>query len=117
MRDFPSFPNINELYEARGGRWSPECDLGVWWLRGDRPYPRYRLTWIEDTGDLYIANQHTGEITVLAKIPPETFPEPPNRRFISLDGDSSRPLFGWTEHAHEPDGLSWVVQQTARWAQ
>lgn len=51
---------------------SREIDLGVHWHRPNRPFPRYRISWIEATNEVYavsvIPNENR-EVTILGKMP------------------------------------------------
>ena len=112
-----TFASMQELYAIRGGEFSQECDLGVWW-HGEHPFwPHYRLTWIEDTGDLVVVDLSSGRVTLLAVIPSDTFPEDDteDRRHMALDRDESRPLFEWAEHCGPVHGLAWIRGQVKRW--
>jgi hypothetical protein len=112
-----TFASMQELYAIRGGEFSAECDLGVWW-HGEHPFwPHYRLTWIEDTGDLVLYDPSCGRVTLLAVIPPDTFPEDNTdaRRYMVLDRDESRPLYDWAEHCGPVNGLDWIRKQVRRW--
>lgn len=124
----PWFASIDAFYRQRGGAKSGESDLGVWW-RGKEPYPRYRLSWVYDTGDLYVIelsdrgaglrprqpNLHPGEVVLVATIPADTWGDPPDQRFRVLDAPG-RPLHGWPLHCGPVGGLGWVIEQTERWA-
>ncbi len=67
---------------------SGEHDFGAWWTIGGNPrsYPRYRLSWIEDTGELYAVCHDGGKpdrFILIARFP---------------DAESvERALEGWTD--------------------
>jgi hypothetical protein len=50
-----TYASLEAFYEAGGHRrsLSIEHDFGVMWREGTRRRPRYRLSWIEATGELY----------------------------------------------------------------
>jgi hypothetical protein len=50
-----TYPSLEAFHEAGGARrsLSIEHDFGVMWLEGRRRRPRYRVSWIEATGELY----------------------------------------------------------------
>jgi hypothetical protein len=50
-----TYPSLDAFYAAGGERrtLSIEHDFGVMWREGTRKRPRYRLSWIEATGELY----------------------------------------------------------------
>lgn len=58
---------IEEKKRARSG----EVDYGVWWtLSGsEREFPRWRLSWIKDTGELYACQPAKDKLIVLGVIP------------------------------------------------
>ena len=64
---------------------SPELDFGCWWTLGGRDWPRWRVSWIEATGELYAKEQ-----------------APDSDRFIILGTFATRKeiesrLAGWAE--------------------
>lgn len=46
---------------------SPELDFGVWW-RGERPWPTYRVSWVEATGEIYATDSRSELIDVLGVV-------------------------------------------------
>jgi hypothetical protein len=58
---------IDEPKRARSG----EVDFGVWWtLAGnEREFPRWRVSWIKDTGELYACQPAKDKLIVLGVIP------------------------------------------------
>src|SRR5262245_39125573 len=54
MTSEPQFPSVEDFYQAdERRRHSTEQDFGVWWYDGlDRRVP-WRVSWVEDTGDVY----------------------------------------------------------------
>jgi hypothetical protein len=113
----PNFKSMQDLYAVRGGEFSAECDLGVWWHGVQPNWPHYRLTWVEDTGDLVVFDPSTNRVYVIAVIPPDTWDDTNNeqRRHMALDKDETRPLYGWAEHCGEHNGLNWVRKQVRPW--
>ncbi len=84
-------------------RTSAEVDFGATWRFGGSN-DAWRLSWIRDTGELYLcrADGHDGsctDVSVLAVLPQER--------------DVDTVLAGWRDHRTEPDGLSWVLRRTA----
>lgn len=47
---------------------SPEYDFGGWWTQEGKPlaWPRYSVSWIEHTGELYVWNSREDEYQVIA---------------------------------------------------
>jgi hypothetical protein len=60
---------IQTGYEKRSA--SGEVDFGCWWtLRGnEREFPRWRVSWIENTGELYACQMTKDKLIVLGVIP------------------------------------------------
>lgn len=64
----PLFPSIESFYALRGGARSGESDCGVWWT-GPRPFPRYRVSVVHDTGDVYAIDEIiSGVVELLATL-------------------------------------------------
>ncbi len=73
------FQNMEEFYannEAR--RRSGEADYGVWWRTEHSIYPKYRISYIQKTGEIYILEQKnndrmdpsdSGFVTILGVVP------------------------------------------------
>lgn len=79
-------------------RRSPDLDLGATW-RWPGSNDAWRLTWLRDTGELYLcrADGHDGECTdvrVLAVLPTEA--------------DVDALLEGWRDQRTDPAGLEWL---------
>ncbi len=49
-------------------RASPEADYGVWWLGPDGFYPRWRVSYIRDTGEVYAFAQGKGAVELLGVV-------------------------------------------------
>lgn len=80
-------------------RTSPVVDLGATW-RGTGSNDAWKLTWVRDTGELYVcrADGYDGSCTdvrVLAVVPGE-------RELDAL-------VDGWRDWRDDPDGLSWLA--------
>jgi hypothetical protein len=92
--------------EQRARYLSREVDFGVWWLEGDRAFPRYRVTWVEATGEIYAFRQavfpgeEDGEIRILGVCRDEA--------------ELERRLEGWPDRCGEPHGLTWVAGRLVR---
>lgn len=71
---------------------SPEVDFGVWWAEA-RGFPRYRVSWVQGTGELYALNHTTGAVTILAVLPTRE--------------EADCVLAGWGEHCG-PGGMEWL---------
>lgn len=65
-----TYKSIDEMYNEDPRRKSSgEVDFGVWWgsLFSEA---RYRVTWIEKTGEFYVINLWTGEVQIADKKAP-----------------------------------------------
>jgi hypothetical protein len=72
------FPNTDAFYnDSPVRRFSPEADFGVHWTDGS-DWPRYRVSHIRDTGELYATSLsgggHAG-IEILGVIPADDVPD------------------------------------------
>jgi hypothetical protein len=79
-------------------RLSAEVDLGAMW-RADGCNDAWRLSWIRDTGELYVcrADGHDGSCTDVSVL-----------AVITSERELDAMLDGWQEQRTSPDGLSWV---------
>jgi hypothetical protein len=77
---------------------SDQVDLGATWRFGDSN-DAWRLTWLRDTGELYIcrADGYDGSCTDVHVV-----------TVVSREADLDRMLEGWQDRRTDPDGLSWV---------
>jgi len=56
------------IQDTDARRLSPEFDYGGWWtFGGTNEFDRWRVSWIESTGELYAANERKDEYILLAK--------------------------------------------------
>jgi len=85
------------LGEAR--RRSPELDFGVWW-REAWAVPTYRISWVEDTGEVIAVENRNDQAGDRYEIIGKT--EPKNREAIE------NKLKGWAEKCGGLHSLSWV---------
>lgn len=100
---------------------SPEHDYGVWW-RDQDDYPVWRVSWVENTGEVYAlrlqeggayspgpgavavtAGEPTGRVELLGVIAAE---DPPEQGV-------EHALEGWTERCGERGSLGWVRDHVA----
>lgn len=81
-------------------RWSGELDFGVWWKDRAAPWPRWRVSFVRDTGELYAWRQaHVDDrpdVVVLGVIQPNDID-----RIESI-------LDGWAEQCGRNGGIQWV---------
>ena len=112
----PTFPSVDALYvDDERRRRSPEWDYGVFWAPSpeDR-WPRWRVSWIVDTGDLYAAEQAgAGRVLLLGNCPPHgDYPHSGGieawHRFHQAQ-PIERLLDGWAEL--DPPVLAWILDR------
>lgn len=62
--------DIEEFYDADPRRrTSGELDFGCMWVEIDRPrWPQYRVSWVDDTGEVYAVRLNHGRIELLGKV-------------------------------------------------
>lgn len=91
------FPSIDAFYAADPRRErSGEVDFGVMWRDGTQPWPHYRVSWVEATGEFYavrLAGQR-------GSCPVELLGSAASRE------DADAVLSGWAEH--DVFDLAWV---------
>lgn len=79
-------------------RYSPEMDYGNLWTEAGHPFPafpRYRVSWIERSGELYAMElDGDGRVEVLG---------------VTFAPDVA--LEGWEERCEEPGSLDWIQEQ------
>lgn len=108
-----TFPIIAAFYAARGGERSGESDFGVWWTGEKRgmpsTWPRYRVSVVHDTGDLYAVDLHGGAVELLAS----GLGMAGCHGILKHDATccyqiADRLLAGWVDHIHEANSLQWI---------
>lgn len=58
---------LNDFYKVDERKRSPELDFGVWWRKGTN-YPTYRVSWVENTGEVYAVNLQNDDVDILGKV-------------------------------------------------
>jgi hypothetical protein len=100
-----TYPSLDAFHEAGGERrmLSIEHDFGVMWREGTRKRPRYRLSWIEATGELYslalseFEHQRTVELLGI----------------VDAREQVEQLLTGWETLPYGESTLDWVKQRIA----
>ena len=102
-----TYSSLAEFYNEDPQRQhSGEADYGVWW-QDTRPYPRWRVSYIKDTGEVYAVELSLGgRVMVLGHAEPDS----EGLYYRTLDGI----LDGWAEVCGQPAGLAWVRQRLSR---
>jgi hypothetical protein len=81
-----------EFYKDKKRERSPELDFGVWWRDG-KVWPTYRVTWIENTGEIY--TECGGDIEILGVL------------MVSRK-EIEKILKGWAKACGELYSLDWL---------
>lgn len=117
-RRYSAAVDIEQFYDRdERRRASAEIELGTEWL--DRHGVRYELSWVEDTGELY----------VMREPPPPGYEDPFGGIYVKVDNapvdgitvivlgtvatrpDLERLLEGWEQHVGQPDSVHWLVDR------
>lgn len=102
------YPSLQAFYEGDERRVrSVEVDFGVHW-RSSQSWPTWRLSWVEDTGEIVavkltppqIGNGRGGPVHVLATGVPEI-------------EDAEELLSGWSDVCGRPRSLEWARDRCA----
>jgi hypothetical protein len=111
------FPSLEAFYDDQPERrFSGEADYGVGWQVDGREWPRWRVSYVQATGEIYAVEQ-TGacRVRVLAVVEPD--PVAPrdqllyyrNTYYQTLD----RLLDGWADPDVSGHDLAWIEQRLA----
>jgi hypothetical protein len=109
--------DIEEFYSAdERRRQSAEVELGTNWF--DAKGSRYELSWVQDTGELYVMLELLPEVdtwTPFGDIEIEQMSV--DRVIVMVVGhvptleQVESILAGWPDHMAQPDGISWVAER------
>jgi hypothetical protein len=97
-------PSLDHFYseEPRRQR-SRESDFGVQW-REEAAGPRFRVSWIEATGELYALRQDPSHmVELLGRVPRSGHPDP-----LRSDLIVEAVLAGWEHRCGQPGSLRWA---------
>jgi hypothetical protein len=109
--------DIEEFYSSdERRRQSSEVELGTNWF--DAKGSRYELSWVQDTGELYIMLELVPEADSWTPFGDSEVEEMPVDRVLvmvvgyvaSLD-EVEAVLAGWPDEMDKPDGISWVAER------
>ncbi len=109
--------DIEEFYSAdERRRQSAEVEFGTNWF--DAKGSRYELSWVEDTGELYVMLELVPEVDSWTPFGDSDVEEIPADRvlvlvigFIPTLEEVEAILAGWPEEMAKPDGISWVAER------
>ena len=84
----------------------------MWWSDNPQGFPRYRVSYVKETGDVYAVNHSTGLVEVLGTVEPDPVPDsnftsPWERPLEVLLADE------WTDWCGKPGGLQWFRDKLA----
>ena len=105
------FRDLESFYGAgvnRGG--SQEFDYGVHWRQGTDTSDRWRVSYIQATGEVYARREYSPLVVVLGVVPPDEAEGGPWYRTLE------RILDGWEHRCGKPGGLEWVRDRLAMYA-
>jgi hypothetical protein len=108
--------DIEQFYSAdERRRQSAEVEFGTDWF--DAKGSRYELSWVEDTGELYVMLELVPEVDTWTPFgDAEVEKMPVDRVLVMVVGtvptlaEVERILSGWSEAMARPDGISWVAE-------
>ncbi|MHB8431271.1 MAG: hypothetical protein ACYDDZ_12220 [Acidimicrobiales bacterium] len=109
--------NIEEFYSSdERRRQSAEVELGTDWF--DAQGSRYELSWVADTGELYVMLELVPEVDAWTPFGDVEVEKIPTDRllvkivgYIRTQAEVESILEGWAEHMVQPDGIAWVAEQ------
>lgn len=100
-----TYPNIEAFYsENEQRRHSGEADYGAWWTAPGLSWPKWRVSYIQKTGEVYAVQLKDGG---LVKVLGTVTPDDERIYYRTLD----RILEGWAEAIHHPGSLVWVERK------
>ena len=96
------FSSLEAFYQDKPARRSSgEADYGVWWTEAGKNYPKWRVSYIHDTGEVYALQLiDGGKVERLGWIQPDDA----EIYYQTLEGI----LAGWAEVIWRPGSLDWV---------
>ena len=102
---YSAYPSLEAFYNANESRRrSPEADYGVWWTEASRRWPKWRVSYVKQTGEVYaVQTTSAGHVAVLGIVPPDDG----EIYYQTLD----RILKDWADHCGQPGGLAWVMER------
>lgn len=103
-----TYANIEEFYaENNDRRTSGEADYGVWWTENGKAWPKWRVSYIHKTGEVYAVQLVGGSTDGIVKLLGVVPPDDDKIYYKTLD----LILDGWAEEIHNPSSLVWVERK------
>jgi hypothetical protein len=106
------YPTIGDFYDAdrtNRRRHSPEADFGVQWTEaGTRGWPRWRVSYIEHTGEVYAACQKSGPIGPVRLL--GVVPVTPRSEGLPYYRELDAILDGWADPDVSGFDLAWITR-------
>jgi hypothetical protein len=97
-------------------RQSAEVELGTNWF--DAKGSRYELSWVEDTGELYVMLELVPEVDSWTPFGDTEVEEIPVDRvlvmvvgYLATLDEVESVLAGWSDQMGKPDSISWVAER------
>ena len=102
-----TYANLDAFYDENPERRrSGEADYGCWWREADSDWPRWRVSYVQKTAEVYAVQLTSGQVNVLGIVPPDD----DRICYRTLD----RILEGWADRIQEPGSLDWVRRRLIR---
>ena len=109
--------DIEEFYSSdERRRQSSEVELGTNWY--DAKGSRYELSWVEDTGELYVMLELVPEVDTWTPFGDAEVEQMPVDRvlvmvvgYIATLAEVERILDGWPDAMAAPNGIAWVADR------
>jgi len=99
-----SYVTLEAFYsENPERRNSGEADYGCWWTEPGQEWPRWRVSYVHKTGEVYAVQLTGGHVKLLGIVPPDD----DRIYYRTLD----RILEGWADVIHELGSLNWVHEK------
>lgn len=96
------FGSVEAFYRVRGGERSIEVDFGVWWRYRAQPGgTTYRVSWVEDTGDVYSIRSTDGLVELVGE-------------GYGTREEIEAALDGWADVCGTERSMLWVVARLRR---
>jgi len=97
-----TYTSIEAFYADKPERaQSGEADYGVWWTAPGLSWPKWRVSYVHKTGEVYAVQlAGPGLLKILGIVPPDT----EGSYYQTLD----RILEGWADAIHKPGSLIWI---------